>query len=97
MRKTALAMASLLLVLVVGCSANKVASTETVAPPSPTSAPDVATPTPFVTSMPAAPATCRVAPIEFPKIEGIPEIHEGDHIEGNINGSIVLIEYADFQ
>lgn len=89
MRKLALLSTILLVGFVAGCKTESPSPTPTTAP---TSAPE----TPVVVS-PSGPATCVVAPFEFPVNPNIPPISEADHVHGPEDATITFIEYADFQ
>ena len=97
MRKTALAIAGLGVVLAVGCRG--ATSTPASTPEPPTSVPATHAPaaTPLAVVIPAGPASCVVVPSEFNVVSGISEVSEEDHVEGSADARITLIEYADFQ
>ncbi|MCJ7738552.1 MAG: hypothetical protein MUQ10_14775 [Anaerolineae bacterium] len=97
MRKIALVVVGLLVVLAAGCRG--ATSTPTSTPELPTSVPATHAPvaTPLAVATPAGPASCVAAPMEFSVVSAISEVTEEDHLEGSANARITLIEYADFQ
>jgi hypothetical protein len=100
MRKVAFLFVFLLIVGLVGC--NSATPSPTAAPtateaPAATTAPEAPVEEDEPSADPAGPATCTLAPFEFPPLEGIPPISEEDHVHGPDDAPIVIIEYADFQ
>ena len=47
--------------------------------------------------VPSDGAACQAAAADFPVAPGLSPVTEADHIRGNENASITLIEYSDFQ
>jgi|GEM_PF-2059684 len=98
MRKIALGVVGILVVLAAGCKGTT--STPTSTPEPSTSVPATQAP-PTATSLavatPAGPAGCVVSPMEFSVVSGISEVADDDHVEGSADARITLIEYADFQ
>ncbi len=94
MRKSVLLLVVLLSIgMIAGCgNGDAPASPISSPPPSPTSAPAAT-----VAVTPSGPATCELAPLEFPVNPNIPPVSEVDHVHGPDDASITLIEYADFQ
>ena len=46
---------------------------------------------------PVIPATCELAPLDFPVEPRIPPVSEDDHVHGPADAEITFLEYADFQ
>ncbi len=102
MRKAVLVFLVLSFALVAGCAEGSEAPAATSVPPSPTSAPASATADPGAdtgdapgTEAPSAPATCEV--FALPVEPRIPDIDDGDHVQGPEDAQITFIEYADFE
>lgn len=98
MRKVAFLFVILLIVGLAGCDGATPSPTAAPAAtdaPAPTASPGVPEEAPA--TEPDGPATCTLAPFEFPPLAGIPPVSEEDHVHGPEDASIVIIEYADFQ
>jgi len=100
MRKTALVILGLCLVLVAGCKGGAAESTQTrsVGALAPTASPTpAALPAPSAVATASGPVSCVAAPLDLPILSGISEVSDQDHVEGNADARITVIEYADFQ
>ena len=97
MRKAAMVVAGLVVVLVAGCRGATATPTSTPEPPTSVPATHAPAATPLAVVTPAGPASCVAVPMEFNVISGISEVGEEDHVEGSADARITLIEYADFQ
>ena len=102
MRKLALSLSVLSVVLAAGCGVQMPSQTPTAirpaeptSMPSPTSSPSTSD---TATTVPSTgPASCVVEPFDPPVESGIPPLSDDDHAHGPGEASITLIEYADFQ
>jgi hypothetical protein len=107
MRKLALSLSVLSVVLAAGCGAQTPSQAPTATRlaeptsiPSPTSAPstsDTATTMPSTSDTPTGPASCVAEPFDPPIESRIPPIDDDDYTHGSAEAPITLIEYADFQ
>jgi hypothetical protein len=106
MRKLALSLFVLSVVLAAGCGAMPSTAPTATRPaeptsnPSPTSEPptsDAATTVPSISDTTTGPAACVLEPFDPPVESRIPPINDDDYAHGSTEASITLIEYADFQ
>ena len=99
MTKRMLILIVLLVGLVAGCTNGDTEPTDlpTETEPSPDDPTEALTPVPTVAGDLPGEAICQADPLGLPVETRIPPVTEADHVHGNPNAAITVIEYADFQ